>query len=52
MAKYSEDFKLSIIKQMMPPQNKTVSILSKKWYRRTNTLQVETRSESQRYCNY
>lgn len=30
MAKYSEEFKLSIIKQMMPPQNKTVSILSKK----------------------
>ncbi len=29
MAKYSEEFKLSIIKQMMPPQNKTVSILSK-----------------------
>jgi hypothetical protein len=25
MAKYSEEFKLSIIKQMMPPQNKAVS---------------------------
>jgi len=29
MAKYSEEFKLSIIKQMMPPQNKAVRILSK-----------------------
>lgn len=29
MAKYSEEFKLSIIKQMMPPQNKAVSLLSK-----------------------
>ncbi len=29
MAKYSEEFKLSIVKQMMPPQNKSVSILSK-----------------------
>lgn len=30
MAKYSEEFKLSIIKQMMPPNNKSVSVLSKK----------------------
>lgn len=29
MAKYSEEFKLSIIKQMIPPGNKSVSILSK-----------------------
>ncbi len=29
MAKYSEEFKLSIINQMMPSQNKTVSTLSK-----------------------
>ena len=29
MAHYSEEFKLSIIKQMMPPHNKSVSILSK-----------------------
>jgi len=29
MAHYSEEFKLSIIKQMMPPQNKSVSVLSK-----------------------
>ena len=29
MAHYSEEFKLSIVKQMMPPQNKSVSALSK-----------------------
>lgn len=29
MAKYSEEFKLSIVKQMMPPQNKSVRVLSK-----------------------
>ena len=29
MAKYSEEFKLNIVKQMMPPHNKSVSSLSK-----------------------
>lgn len=29
MAKYTEEFKLSIIKQMMPPQNKKVNQISK-----------------------
>ncbi len=29
MVNYSEEFKLNIIKQMMPPHNKSVSSLSK-----------------------
>ena len=51
MARYSEEFKYSIIKRMMPPTNESVKRLQEKQVSPKDTSFMEETSQSKWYCS-